>query len=80
MIINLKLGTHKVLLYLLYVILIGGCAQVSQSPSQNPSQNPSQFTLEDVEKHRLNFKNGDSKSLQLLTEIYKDNNQSYTEF
>ena len=77
MIINLKLGTHKVLLYLLYVILIGGCAQVSQSPSQNPSQNPSQFTLEDVEKHRLNFKNGDSKSLQLLTEIYKDNNQSY---
>ena len=69
MMIHLKLDTHKVLLSLLCIILIGGCAQVSQSPSQ--------YSLEDVEKQRHNFKRGDEKALQVLTEIYKDNKQSY---
>ena len=69
MTIHLKLVIHKVLLGLLCIILIGGCAQVSQSPSK--------YALEDVEKQRHNFKRGDEKALQILTEIYKDNNQSY---
>ena len=69
MIIHLKLSIHKVLLSLLCVILIDGCAQVSQYSSL--------YDLKDVEKQRHNFKNGDEAALQLLTEIYKDNNQSY---
>ena len=69
MIIHLKLDTHKVLLSLLCIILIGGCAQVSQYPSK--------YDLQDVEKQRLNFKRGDEEALQLLTKIYKDKNQSY---
>ena len=46
-------------------LLLGGCAQLTY------------YSLEDVEKQRLKFKNGDEKALHLLTEIYKDNNQSY---
>ena len=69
MMIHLKLDTHKVLLSLLSIILIGGCAQVSQYPSK--------YDLQDVEKQRLNFKRGDEEALQLLTKIYKDKNQSY---
>ena len=69
MTIHFKLVIHKLLLGLLCIILIGGCAQVSQSPSK--------YALEDVEKQRHNFKRGDEKALQILTEIYKDNNQSY---
>ena len=69
MIIHLKLSIHKVLLSLLCVILIDGCAQV---PQYSPL-----YDLKDVEKQRHNFKNGDETALQLLTEIYKDNNQSY---
>ena len=72
MIIHLKLSIHKVLLSLLCVILIDGCAQVQQYSPLSPL-----YDLEDVEKHRLNFKNGDEIALQLLTEIYKDKNQSY---
>ena len=69
MIIHLKLSIHKVLLSLLCFILINGCAQVPQYSSL--------YDLKDVEKQRHNFKNGDYTALQLLTEIYKDNNQSY---
>ena len=47
------------------IILISGCGRLSQ------------YALEDVEKQRLKSKNGDEKALQLLTEMYKDNNQSY---
>ena len=65
MIIHLNLGIHKFLLTLLCLILVTGCARFSQ------------FELEDVEKQRLKFKNGDEKSLWILAEIYKDNNQSY---
>jgi len=65
MTIHLKLVIHKIFFSFLCVILIAGCAQFSQ------------YALEDVEKQRLKFKNGDEKALQLLTEIYKDNNQSY---
>ena len=35
------------------------------------------YTLEDVEKQRLNFLNGKQKSLVLLMDIYKDPQQSY---
>ena len=37
----------------------------------------SQYALEDVEKQRLKFKNGDEKALRLLTEMYQDHNQSF---
>jgi len=69
MIIHLKLSIHKALLSLLCVILIDGCAQV---PQYSPL-----YDLKYIEKQRHNFKNGDEAALQLLTEIYKDNNQSY---
>ena len=72
MIIHLKLSIHKALLSLLCVILIDGCAQVPQYSPLSPL-----YDLKDVEKQRHNFKNGDEIALQLLTEIYKDNNQSY---
>ena len=65
MTINLKLGIHKVFISFLCVILITGCAQFSQ------------YALEDVEKQRRKFKNGDEKALWLLADIYKDNSQSY---
>ena len=60
-----KLSIRKLLFFITGVILISGCARFSQ------------YALEDVEKQRLKSKNGDDKALQLLTEMYKDNNQSY---
>ena len=60
-----KLSIRKLLFFIIGVILISGCARFSQ------------YALEDVEKQRLKSKNGDEKALQLLTEMYKDNNQSY---
>ena len=60
-----KLSIRKLLFFITWVILISGCAKFSQ------------YALEDVEKQRLKSKNGDEKALQLLTEMYKDNNQSY---
>ena len=65
MIIRLKCGIHTILLSFLCLILIAGCARFSQ------------YELEDVEKQRLKFKNGDEKALWLLADIYKDNSQSY---
>jgi len=65
MTIRLKRGIHTVLLGFLCIILIAGCARFSQ------------YELEDVEKQRLKFKNGDEKALWLLADIYKDNSQSY---
>ena len=63
--IHLKLGVHKIFLSFICLILVAGCARFSQ------------YQLEDVEKQRLKFKNGDETALRLLSEIYKDNNQSY---
>lgn len=60
-----KLSIRKLLFFITGVILISGCTRFSQ------------YALEDVEKQRLKSKNGDEKALQLLTEMYKDNNQSY---
>ena len=60
-----KLSIRKLLFFITGVILISGCVRFSQ------------YALEDVEKQRLKSKNGDEKALQLLTEMYKDNNQSY---
>ena len=60
-----KLSIRKLLFFITGVILISGCARFSQ------------YALEDVEKQRLKSKNGDEKALQLLTQMYKDNNQSY---
>ena len=60
-----KLSIRKLLFFITGVILISGCARFSQ------------YALEDVEKQRLKSKNGDEKALQLLTAMYKDNNQSY---
>ena len=60
-----KTSIRKLLFLITGVILISGCARFSQ------------YALEDVEKQRLKSKNGDGKALQLLTEMYKDNNQSY---
>ena len=60
-----KIGIRKLLFFFTGIILISGCARFSQ------------YALEDVEKQRLKSKNGDEKALQLLTEMYKDNNQSY---
>jgi len=60
-----KLSIRKLLFFITGVILISGCARFSQ------------YALEDVEKQRLKSKNGDEKALQILTEMYKDNNQSY---
>ena len=60
-----KLGIRKLLFFIAGIILISGCARFSQ------------YALEDVEKQRLKFKNGDEKALQLLTEMYQDHNQSF---
>ena len=60
-----KIGIRKLLFFFTGIILISGCSRLSQ------------YVLEDVEKQRLKSKSGDEKALQLLTEIYKDNNQSY---
>ena len=57
---------QKLLISISYLIFLAGCAS-----------NISQYTSEDVEKQRLKFLNGDKKSLELLTEIYKDNTQPY---
>ena len=59
-----KLSIHN-LFFITGIILISGCARFSQ------------FALEDVEKQRLKFKNGDEKALRLLTEMYQDHNQSF---
>ena len=59
------MGIRKLLFFFTGIILISGCAKLSQ------------YALEDVEKQRLKSKNGDEIALQLLTEMYKDNNQSY---
>ncbi|MDP6852998.1 MAG: hypothetical protein QF472_03510 [Candidatus Marinimicrobia bacterium] len=58
---------HYRFLFLLLTgfLLLSGCARISN------------YTLEDVEKQRLNFLNGKQKSLVLLMEIYKDPQQSY---
>ena len=60
-----KLGIRKLLFFIAGIILISGCARFSQ------------YALEDVEKQRLKFKNGDEKALRLLTEMYQDHNQSF---
>ena len=60
-----KLGIRKLLFFIAGIILISGCARFSQ------------YALEDVEKQRLKFKNGDEKALRLLTIIYQDHNQSF---
>ena len=60
-----KLGIRNLLFFITGIILISGCARFSQ------------YALEDVEKQRLKFKNGDEKALRLLTEIYQDHNQSF---
>ena len=60
-----KLGIRKLLFFITGIILISGCARFSQ------------YALEDVEKQRLKFKNGDEKALRLLTEMYQDHNQSF---
>ena len=60
-----KLGICKLLFFIAGIILISGCARFSQ------------YALEDVEKQRLKFKNGDEKALRLLTEMYQDHNQSF---
>ena len=59
-----KLSIHN-LFFITGIILISGCARFSQ------------YALEDVEKQRLKFKNGDEKALRLLTEMYQDHNQSF---
>ena len=64
-IINLKLIIHRFFIYIISFMLTISCARFTQ------------YELEDVEKQRLKFKNGEEKSLQILSEIYKDNNQSY---
>ena len=63
--ILLKLGIRNLLFFITGLILISGCARFSQ------------YALEDVEKQRLKFKNGDEKALRLLTEMYQDHNQSF---
>ena len=60
-----KLGIRRLLFFITGIILISGCARFSQ------------YALEDVEKQRLKFKNGDEKALRLLTEMYQDHNQSF---
>jgi len=60
-----KLSIRKLLFFITGIILISGCARFSQ------------YALEDVEKQRLKFKNGDEKALRLLTIIYQDHNQSF---
>ena len=60
-----KLGIPKLLFFITGIIFISSCARFSQ------------YALEDVEKQRLKFKNGDEKALRLLTEMYQDHNQSF---
>ena len=60
-----KLSIRKLMFFITGIILISGCARFSQ------------YALEDVEKQRLKFKNGDEKALRLLTEMYQDHNQSF---
>ena len=63
---NLFSINFRTLLFLLAgIIIFTGCARITN------------YTLEDVEKQRLNFLNGKQKSLVLLMEIYKDPQQSY---
>ena len=65
MLIHIKFLIKKNLFYLICLLIVAGCARFSQ------------YELEDIEKQRLKFKNGDEKSLWLLADIYKDNSQSY---
>ncbi len=58
-------NNYRYLFLLTGIILFSGCARISN------------YTLEDVEKQRLNFLNGKQNSLVLLMEIYKDPQQSY---
>ena len=60
-----KLGIRKLLFFITGIIFISSCARFSQ------------YALEDVEKQRLKFKNGDEKALRLLAEMYQDHNQSF---
>ena len=60
-----KLGIRRLLFFITGIIFISSCARFSQ------------YALEDVEKQRLKFKNGDEKALRLLTEMYQDHNQSF---
>ena len=60
-----KLRIRKLLFFITGIIVISGCARFSQ------------YALEDVEKQRLKFNNGDEKALRLLTEMYQDHNQSF---
>ena len=60
-----KLGIRRLLFFITGIIFISSCARFSQ------------YALEDVEKQRLRFQNGDEKALRLLTEIYQDHNQSF---
>ena len=56
---------NKIIICITSLILISGCIRMAS------------YALEDVEKQRLKFLNGDAKALNILSEIYKDNNQSY---
>ncbi len=62
--IFLKLFSKYLFLSISVIIFISGCAQISQ------------YSLEDVEKQRLESNLGNKKSLQILIEIYKDKTQS----
>jgi HEAT repeat protein len=61
----MKLTIKQLFTLLLVGILLTGCA-IRQTP----------YSLEDVEKHRLKFKQGKRKSLQILINIYQDQNQT----
>ena len=60
----MKLTLKQLFTIFLSAILLTGCA-IRQTP----------YSLEDVEKHRLMFKKGKRKSLQILIDIYQDPNQ-----
>lgn len=60
------ISTTKHLFTVIFAIILStGCA-IRQTP----------YSLEDVEKHRLMFKKGKHKSLQILVDIYQDPNQT----
>jgi len=64
-IIRSQFNINKIFLGVICTLLLTGCAQLTY------------YSLEDVEKQRLEFKNGEEKSLRMLTKIYQDRNQSY---
>lgn len=65
MIIRSQFNVDKIFLGVICILLLNGCARLTY------------YSLEDVEKQRLEFKNGEEKALRMLTEIYQDRNQSY---